>query len=159
MRPPRAWTERLRAALTDDGGNASLEFIGVGLIMLVPLVYLVVALGAIQGQSLGVEAAARHAARAISTATDAADAADRADRVVAAVAEEYGIDAETLSLSWECAPVGVACPSAGATLQLTVSAEVRLPLVPPVLGLDRAASLPVQASAVQKVSRAWGTGS
>ncbi len=48
---------RSRRVLTDEGGSASLEFITVGLILLVPLVYLIVALGTIQSQALGVETA------------------------------------------------------------------------------------------------------
>lgn len=65
MRPLR------RSALHDDAGSAALEFITIGVILLVPLVYLVVALGAIQEQTLGVEAAARHIARTIAQAPDA----------------------------------------------------------------------------------------
>jgi len=156
MRPTRDSTERT-ALLEDDYGNASLEFIVAGLILLAPLVYLIVALGAIQSQALGVEAAARHVARAVSTAANAEDAAARTDLVLAAVADEYGIDADAVTLRWECAPAGVECPSAGATLLLSVSTDVPLPLVPPVLGLDQVASVPVEASAAQKVSRLWGT--
>ncbi|GAA2587083.1 TadE family protein [Microbacterium binotii] len=155
MRRTRPSTERA-ALLEDDDGNASLEFIVAGLILLAPLVYLIVALGAIQSQALGVEAAARHVARAVSTAANAEDAAARADLVLAAVAEEYDIDPDAVVLRWECAPAGVECPSAGATLLLNVSADAPLPLVPPVLGLDQIASVPVEASAVQKVSRLWG---
>ncbi|WP_326490545.1 TadE family protein [Microbacterium binotii] len=143
--------------VADDEGNASLEFIVAGLILLAPLVYLIVALGAIQSQALGVEAAARHVARAVSTAANAEDAAARAELVLATVAEEYGIDPDAVVLRWECAPGGVECPSAGATLLLNVSTDVPLPLVPPVLGLDQLVSVPVEASAVQKVSRLWGT--
>ena len=40
---------------------------------------------------------------------------------------------------------------------ITVRTRVTLPLVPPVLGLDRLASIPIEASAAQKVSRFWGT--
>ncbi|WDG16855.1 TadE family protein [Microbacterium sp. Clip185] len=156
MRRTRASTE-VASLLDDDEGNASLEFIVAGLILLAPLVYLIVALGAIQSQALGVEAAARHIARAVSTAANAEDAAARADLVMAAVAEEYGIDPDAVVLRWECAPAGVECPSAGATLLLSVSTDVPLPLVPPVLGLDQVASVPVEASAAQKVSRLWGT--
>ncbi|MEV7693458.1 TadE family protein [Microbacterium sp. NPDC089189] len=166
MRPPRASTERQRqglrlrgwrTALADDTGNASLEFIVVGLILLVPLAYLVIALGSIQGHTLGVEAAARHAARAISTATDATDASQRAERIIGAVADEYGLSRDDVAVRWDCAPAGVECPSAGATLILTVSFRAPLPLVPPVLGLEDTAAVPVEATAVQKVSRVWGT--
>ena len=145
----------LRAALADEGGSASLEFITGGVLLLVPIVYLMLALGTIQGQTLGVEAAARHTARAISTATDAADATARADRVLAAVADEYGIDPAALDFRFTCTDAAGACPAAGASLVVTVATRVALPLLPPVFGLDRIAAVPVEASAVQKVSRFW----
>lgn len=40
-------------------------------------------------------------------------------------------------------------------MRVTVTARVPLPLVPSALGLDRLTSVPVQATAVQKVSRYW----
>jgi Flp pilus assembly protein TadG len=142
----------------DDAGSAALEFILVGLVLLVPTVYLVVALGMIQGQSLGVEAGARHIARAVSTASDAASAQRRADAVLASIVDEYDLDPGAVHVSLRCAPVGAVCPDAGSTLFVTVTTRVALPLVPPVLGLDRMASIPVEASAAQRVSRFWGAG-
>jgi Flp pilus assembly protein TadG len=143
-------------ALCDDTerGSAALEFILVGLLLLVPMVYLIVALGLIQEQSLGAEAAARHVARAMSTATGADEARQRADRVLASVAEQYGID--DIDVAVACAPAAAACPSAGTTLAVTVSTRVTLPLVPPVLGLEQLAAVPVEATAAHKVSRFWG---
>lgn len=149
---------RWRAWATNDEGSAALEFITVGVILLVPLVYLVIALGAIQEQTLGAEAAARHTARAIAIAPDATSAAENGEAVLAGIIEEYGLDPEAIDVSLSCSPAGVDCPSAGATLIVTVAARVRLPLVPPVFGLDRAASVTVQAAAAQKVSRLWGLG-
>lgn len=145
----RRWNPSTEA---DDDGSAALEFIIVGLLLLVPLVYLIVSLGVIQSHALGAEAAARHLARTVATSEDTADA----DRVLAAVIEEYGMDAEDVDVAVGCIPAGAPCPEAGATLVVTVASRVALPLVPPVLGLDRLASIPVEASAVQKVSRFWG---
>ncbi len=154
MRPSSRSTDTPAAdAMGDDSGSAALEFILVGLLLLVPLVYLVVALGLVQGQSLGAEAAARHIARAVSTASDVDDARSRADAVLAAVSQEYGLD--DVDLSIECTPSGAACPRAGATLHVSVRTTVTLPLVPPVLDLDRVAAIPVEASAAHKVSRFW----
>jgi len=148
---------RLTTALADDRGSASLEFLVGGLLLLVPIVYLVVALGAIQSASLGVEAAARHTARAVGLATDAEQAAARADLVLTDVASEYGIPRDGLALDLRCADTTGACPAAGATVTVTVYAAIPLPLVPPVLGLDDLTSVPVEATAVHKTSRLWGS--
>ncbi|GEP46666.1 TadE family protein [Microbacterium saccharophilum] len=151
MRPQRAWTD-------EDTGAAALEFILVGLVLLVPVVYLIVALGSIQAHALGVEAGSRHIARAIATAPDAATADARAREILASVTQEYGIDPGAVQVSVGCRPAGAACPSAGATLLVTLTTAVPLPLVPPVLDLDRVARVPVEAVTAQKVSRFWGTG-
>lgn len=145
------WTE-------DDEGSAALEFITVGVILLVPLVYLVIALGAIQEQTLGVEAGARHTARVMSQAPDAATAAERGDAVITGIIEEYGLDPEEVGISLTCTPVATPCPAPGSTIVVTVSTRVSLPFVPPVLGLERIASVPVEATSTQKASRLWGTG-
>ncbi len=146
------------APVHPEEGTAALEFIAVGLLLLVPIVYLVITLGTIKGQSVGVVAGARHIGRAVATAPDAATASSRADRVLAAVTDEYGLDPATVDVTVGCTNVGAACPEAGATLVVTVAAEVALPLVPPVLGLERVARVPVEATSAQKVSRTWGAG-
>ena len=150
------WTERR----DDDAerGSAALEFILVGLLLLVPVIYLTISLGLIQGQSMGVESAARHVARAVAQSADGADARASADRILRSVVDEYDLDPAAVDLALSCRPRGAACPQSGATLIVTVRARVALPLVPPVLGLDRIASIPVEASAAQKVSRFWGAG-
>ncbi|GAA2967997.1 hypothetical protein GCM10010459_26180 [Microbacterium schleiferi] len=144
--------------LREERGSASLEFLTVGLLMLVPLIYVVVALGQIQHQALGAEAAARHVARAISLSTDEASAGFSASEVLSAVMAEYDLDASATSLSISCVPASASCPTAGATVRVSVATRVSLPLAPPVLGLDQIASVPVEASAVQRMSRFWSGG-
>lgn len=141
-----------------ERGSASLEFITVGVLMLVPLVYLVVAMGLIQNHALGTEATARFTARAIAQAAGTTDAAARADAAIAGIAREYGMDPERTAVDIACVPAAAACPAAGATVVVSVRAEVALPLVPPVLGLDRLATVPVEAVSAQKVSRFWRDG-
>ncbi|WP_426181885.1 TadE family protein [Microbacterium sp. TWP3-1-2b2] len=149
---------RWRLWANDDEGSAALEFITVGVILLVPLAYLVITLGAIQESLLGVEAAARHTARVIGQSGDVGSAAANSDAVLASVIDEYGMDAASVEVSMSCTPAGAICPSAGATVIVTVSTHVSLPFVPPIFGLDQAASIPLEAAAAQKVSRLWGTG-
>ncbi|WP_245570304.1 TadE/TadG family type IV pilus assembly protein [Microbacterium luticocti] len=144
------------AAADAERGSAALEFILVGLLLLVPIVYLIVSLGMIQEQSLGAESGARHIARAVATAPDADTARARAEAVLQSITREYGMAPGTVGLSISCGGGGD-CPRAGATMVVTVRTRVTLPLVPPVLGLDRMASIPVEASAPQRVSQYWGT--
>lgn len=152
------WRSRLARVMREERGSASLEFLTVGLLMLVPLIYVVVALGQIQHQALGAEAAARHVARAISLSSDAASASSSASEVLSAVMAEYDLDSSATSLSISCVPASASCPTAGATVRVSVATRVSLPLAPPVLGLDQIASVPVEASAVQRMSRFWSGG-
>ena len=82
MPQSNGWTERVRkrrATLRRDEGSASLEFITAGLILLLPMVYLILTLSQIQGGSFAVEGAARQAARVFVQAEtpDAGEAAAR----------------------------------------------------------------------------------
>lgn len=157
-RPERRGVDRLRGLWDDEDGTAVLEFVTVGVLLLVPLVYLVLTLGAVQEQTLGAEAAARHTARVIGQAPDAGTAAVRGDAVLQSVIREYGMDPDAVEVSITCRPVAATCPSAGSTVIVTVATRVSLPFMPPLFGLDRVAAIPVQADAAQKVSRLWGRG-
>ena len=59
----RDGTGMVARRLRDETGSAAIEFVTAGLILLVPIVYLVVALAAIQAGAFAAEAAARQAAR------------------------------------------------------------------------------------------------
>lgn len=152
MRRARVSTETPTAG---EAGSASLEFLVVAVILLVPIVYLIVALGTIQQQALGVETGARQLARTVATAPDAAVARDRSSRVIDEIVAEYGIDPTALAVSATCDPGAPSCPEPGALVRVTLRTSVALPLVPPVLGLDRATRVSVEASAVHRVSRFW----
>lgn len=139
----------------DDSGSALLEFLVLGTSLLVPLVYLILTLGAVQEQTLGAEAAARHTARAVGLAEDRAQADAAGAAVLREIVDQYGMDPDAVHVSLSCAPADAPCPSAGATVTVEVRTRVSLPFVPPVLGLAAATSIPVEASAVQRLSRTW----
>ncbi|WP_350349563.1 hypothetical protein ABIQ69_06535 [Agromyces sp. G08B096] len=136
----------------DERGSASLEFLTVGLILLVPLVYLVLAIASVQAGALAVEGAARHAARVAVLAADDSAARTAVDRAVRIALEDYGVDAGRASVEVTCDPAS-ACTQPGARVRVDVDAAVVLPLVPDVFGLDRFGSVQVSASATQTVSR------
>lgn len=146
----------LRRALADDAGSASLEFLTVGLILLVPLVYLALALGQIQHAVLGIEGASRHAARVIAQASSHDEGIATADRAIRVAIADAGIVPEAVSVAVDCAPQPAVCTTRRGTVTVRVDATVPLPLAPPVLQLDVGVGVPVSALATQPVSAFGG---
>lgn len=158
MRRWRSWRPSDRvAALSGEAGSASLEFISVGLILLVPLVYLVLALSVLQGGALAVEGAARQAARVYVQAPNAAEADARAERAVVVGLADYGIDVAAAEVSISCAG-SAECLARRSVVTVTVRVAVDLPFVPAVLTQSHSGSIPLEASATQTVSRFWHEG-
>jgi len=148
----RRWSE----GVVSDTGSASLEFITAGLILLVPLVYLVVTMSVLQGGAFAAEGAARQAARAYVQAPDEASANARAQRAVEFALADYGIAADSAEVGIGCASSRTGCLARLSAVTITVRIHVSLPLMPEVLSLPSAASIPVEATATQVVSRFWG---
>lgn len=111
----------------DEGGSergeATIEFIGMTLLLLVPLIYVVVALAGVQGAIFAAEAASREAVRVL-----AADpAATSVARIQATLAfEDHGLGEPLVEIS--CVPD--ACTQPGSQVMVRVSTVVPLPLVP-----------------------------
>jgi hypothetical protein len=129
-----------------ERGSATIEFLVAGLLLLVPIVYLVIALGLVQNASLGAEATARFVARTLATGSEVPPEAVRE-----MIAEGYGLDPAALTVRAECFPAGDECPSAGSTIVVTVETTVGLPLMPDVF--DGRTSVPVTGTATYRVER------
>nr|WP_297423237.1 pilus assembly protein [uncultured Actinotalea sp.] len=132
MRPVRRLGARVAQRVRtggDESGSAVVEFLGATLVLLVPLVYLVVVLAAVQRATFAVDGAAREAARATVTAGTADDAAARATAAVALALDDQGLDPAGASdaLTVRCEPD---CTSAGTTVTVEVALAVPLPGVP-----------------------------
>lgn len=136
---------------SDDDGSAALEFVTVGLLLLLPLVYLILVVAAVQSGALASEAAARHAARLFVQHTDVASAEAVARRTVDFTLADYGVDADASAVSISCSPA--ACLEPGALVSVRVTVSVPLPLVPQALPGDFPLSVDLAASAAQRVSR------
>lgn len=129
-----------------EHGSAALEFLAVAVLLLVPLVYLVIALGAVQSAMLATSAAARAVVQVVTTSPDGS-----VPDAVALAVSDFGIDPAAVSTRVECDDVD--CVRRSSTVRATVSTEVPLPFVPAVFGLDRAVVLPVQATAAGRIER------
>lgn len=139
-----------------DRGSASLEFLTVGLLMLIPLVYLMLTLGAIQSATLATEGAARQAARVFVQAPTGEAGQQAAQRALALAFADQGVDGQGATLSIACTPRPEQCHTRRGWVTVSVTAAVPLPLVPPLFNLQVPFAIPVQASATQQVSRFWG---
>ena len=160
MRRWRPWAAKRLAAYSfaDDRGNASLEFITVGLVLLVPLVYLVLAMAAIQSAAFAVEGAARQSVRVFVQAGSESDAAERAERAIRFALADAGLDGLEPQVSVSCSPKPDACLTRLGTVTIAVAVTVPLPLVPHVLDLSVPIGVPLQATSTEQVSRFWGAG-
>ncbi|WP_278236858.1 pilus assembly protein [Isoptericola sp. AK164] len=141
---------RTRTASSGEEGAAVVEFLGVGVLLLVPLVYLVVTLGQLHAAGFAVEGAARDAARAVVTADSAAQGAvhARAATEVALADQGFAVDGADL-LQLECSENP--CLTPGATVGVRVRYEVPLPLAPAALQDWVPLSIPVEAAHVAPV--------
>lgn len=136
-----------------DDGSASLEFITTGILLLLPLVYLILTMAALQGAAFAVEGAARQGARVFTQADNIEAANAAARRATTFALEDYGLESAPTALTVTCSPDPDDCLRRAGTVTVTVTVSVVLPLVPPVLDLSVPLSVPVEASATQTVSR------
>ena len=142
---------------TDDEGSASLEFITAGMVLLLPLVYLVLTMSSIQAGAFAVEGAARQAARVYVQSPNVAQANAAAARAVEFALADYGLDTDQVTVSVSCRPSPSQCLQRRGFVTVVVTTTVTLPLVPPVLDLDVPLSVPISSTATQQVSRFWGS--
>lgn len=132
----RRWRGRER-----DDGSAIVEFLGMSLLLLVPLLYLVVALSRIQAGAYGAEFAARESSRGAvvagvqslerGTSLDQAVAAagQRANTVATLAVEDFGFDPDrSARVTLGCNPQP--CLAPGSDIVTTVEVTVDLPGVP-----------------------------
>ena len=146
----------LRERHSNERGSASLEFITAGMLLLVPMVYLVLTMSALQAGALAVEGAARQAARVYVEAPSEAEAIARAERAVEFAFADHGLELADAAVSVTCHPRPDECLARRGIVTVVVGTRVPLPLVPPVLSVDAGAAVPLQASATQQVSRFAG---
>lgn len=143
------------ALIGNETGSASLEFITAGMLLLLPVVYLVLVMSAVQAGALAVEGAARQAARVFVQAETAAVASAQAERAIQFALADYGLDSADATVAVTCSPDPTRCLTRLGTVTIDVGVSVALPLVPPGLTIDTPLAIPLEATATQQVSRFW----
>jgi hypothetical protein len=135
-----------------DEGSAAVEVLVLGTLLLVPLVYLVLVVAALQGAAFAAEGAARQAARMIVLAGDDAEGRAAADTAIEVALADWRIERGAASVQVACAPEPGDCATPRGTVAVRVRVAATLPLLPPALAVDAPGTVAVQADAVQRVS-------
>lgn len=135
----------LRRRLREDSGTAIIEFVLIGILGMVPLIYLVVAVSAVQRNTFAVTQAAREAGRAYATADDEATARVRARYAVELAVADQHVSPADVRLTY--LPAGASCRSSstgdaaslrpGAEFTVCVSRSIVVPGVPSILDAHR----------------------
>ncbi|MCW2527655.1 MAG: hypothetical protein JWM76_2515 [Pseudonocardiales bacterium] len=130
--------ETVRARLTDESGNAIIEFVFVAVLVMVPLIYLIVSVAVVQRAQLAVTNGAREAGRAFGTADNVSQGLARAQVAVRLVFEDAGIpEAPTVRF----VRAGAGCTdaaveptlAAGSEFTVCVRRTTALPAIPSIL--------------------------
>ncbi len=132
------------AGLRGDSGNALIEFVFLGILAMVPLVYLVVAVSTVQRNAFAVTQAAREAGRAYATADTEDQGAARARYAVQLALADQGVSSADVTVSYvpasaACGPTGgdSASLQPGAEFTVCVQRSITVPGVPSVLDAHR----------------------
>lgn len=133
--PRRLLQVRARRAGTSPGpadrGSAVVEFVVLGVLMLVPVIYLVLCVSRLQAAAFAAEGGAREAARVVAAPGARDGRAGDARAVVALALEDQGFEASRGRLEVRCS--GEPCSAPGSLVRTTVTVDVDLPGVPAVL--------------------------
>lgn len=109
----------------DDRGSAVVEFVALGLLLLVPLVYLVLVLARVQAAAFAADGAARGASRAFVRADDEAAGRERALAAVRLALRDQGFDDDpAAALRLTCSTVPCLTPQARVDVEVTVQATL-----------------------------------
>lgn len=113
-------------------GTATVEFVWLTILLLVPFVYLLIAVFDTQRAAFGVSTASRAAARAFLQAPDVASGEQRA-RIAARVAlDDQELPDAAIRIS--CLPTPADCLRPGSSVRVSISRTQPLPLTPSALG-------------------------
>ncbi len=115
-----------------EDGTATIEFVWLSILLLVPFVYILVAVFDTQRASYGVSTASRSAARAFLQAPDVAAGEQRARLAARVALDDQGLPDASVHIT--CLPSPADCLQPGSSVRVVVRTTQALPLTPSALG-------------------------
>ena len=109
-----------------ERGDATVEFLGILVVLVIPILYIVLAVGHVSAGAMAADAGAREAARIL--AEDVERQGD-AEHAVSLIVEDFGVNAQP-----EVAATCDNCQVGEGAVDVRVSVQVPLPFMPSWLG-------------------------
>lgn len=129
-----------------EEGTAVVEFIWLALLLIIPVVYILIAVFDVQRAAYGVSAASRSAARAFILAPDVQTAYERANRAALVALGDQRVEDAIVDIA--CTPTPADCLTPGSGVRVVVRMTQSLPLTPTALG-DQIAPISVDSTHVE----------
>lgn len=128
-------TRRLRRSRSRscERGSALVEFCWVGLILFIPITWIVISVFEVQQGAFAVNGAARAAARAYALAPDDATGAARAQAVVDQTLADQGGKGQIGKVHVSCEPFPHDCHAGTSLITVRIESSVTIPFLPAVL--------------------------
>ena len=133
-----------------ERGSALVELTWLGILLLVPMLWILVSVFEVQRGAFAVSAAARAAGRAYALAPDDATGRSRAEAAARQALSDQGIDHAPLRLAVHCSPYPHDCHNGTSVITVEIASRVDLPMMPDVFGgqapgfaLDASHTVPV----------------
>ncbi len=123
-----------RRTAKDERGSALVELSWLGILLLVPMLWIVVSVFEVQRGAFAVSGAARAAGRAYALAPDDAQGRARAQAAARQALADQGVHGVPLDVRITCTPYPDDCHSGTSVITVVVSSRVDLPLMPDILG-------------------------
>ncbi|HEU4566902.1 MAG TPA: hypothetical protein VFR99_02645 [Marmoricola sp.] len=127
-------TASARLRVRDDRASGLVEVTWLGIILLLPLVWILLSVFAVQRGAFAVSGAARAAGRAYVLAPSDGIGVERARAAAEQVLEDQGLGDAPLTVTVSCSPYPHACHSGTSVVTVRVASSVRIPLLPVILG-------------------------
>jgi len=121
----------------DQRGSALVELSWLGILMVLPVLWIVMSVFQVQRGAFGISSAARAAARAYALAPDDATGVLRARQAAVLALEDQGVHGVTPQVRITCAPYPGDCHQGTSVITVSVHSRVVLPLMPSALGSNR----------------------
>jgi len=137
--------------LARDDGNAIVEFVYLAVLLMVPLVYVLLTVFAVQRAAYAVSSAAREAGRVFATSESVTGADNQALVGARLVMADSGLTLAPRDLRITCS--SQPCLRPGSRVEVQIRYEVSLPLLPKVFDGKAPATVSVSGQHVEVVDR------